>query len=110
LDHAIALVTTALLFIGTLVLEFIGWVDGFLATLMTRAGINPNAQIALLIGVSIILAVAAIRRLGRLLTALVIVLLVLLLLHKAMPGMELPGAPPAPAPAPPPPAAGQVHV
>ncbi len=104
MDHAIGLVVSAILLLCALVLEAVGVVDGFLATIMTRIGINPQAQIALLIAISVLLVVAAIRRLGLLLSALIIVLLVLLLLHQAMPGMSVPrinlpgGLPGAPAP------------
>jgi hypothetical protein len=99
LNHAIDLVISAILLLCALVLEAIGFVDGLLATAMTRIGIPGNAQIALLIGISIILIVLAIRSLGTVLSSLIIVLLVLLLLHKAMPGMHvpvdsLPAAPP----------------
>jgi hypothetical protein len=69
---------------------------------MTRMGIDPNAQIALLIGVSVILVVLVIRKLGVLFAALIIILLVLVLAHRVMPGMtvpqfNLPGQPAAPA-------------
>jgi hypothetical protein len=101
LDHAIDLVIGLLLLLCTLVLEAVGFVDGVLGSLMTRMGIDPNAQIALLIGVSVILVVLVIRKLGVLFAALIIILLVLLLAHRVMPGLavpqfNLPGQPGAP--------------
>ncbi len=102
MDHAIDLVIGLLLLLCTLVLEAVGFVDGVLGSLMTRMGIDPNAQIALLIGVSVILVVLVIRKLGVLFAALIIILLVLVLAHRVMPGMtvpqfNLPGQPAAPA-------------
>ncbi len=105
MDHAIALVISAILLLCTLVLEVISFVDAWLGVAMTRIGVPANAQTALLIGISLILVVLAIRRLGGVLAVLIIVLLVLLLLHQAMPGMHVPVYP-----APGPPLSGTVHV
>ncbi len=90
MDHAIDLVIGLLLLLCTLVLEAVGFVDGVLGSLMTRMGIDPNAQIALLIGVSVILVVLVIRKLGVLFAALIIILLVLVLAHRVMPGLAVP--------------------
>jgi len=89
LDHAIELVISAILFLCSFVLEAVGVVDGVLGSIMTRIGVPPGAQIALLLGISVILVVFAIRKLGMLFAALIIVLLVLLLMHKALPGITV---------------------
>jgi len=89
LDHAIGLVASFIFLICAAVLELVGLIDGFLASLMTRVGIAPNAQIALLLAISIIIVIAAVRRLGTLLSALIVVLLVLMMLHKVLPGKEI---------------------
>ncbi len=78
-------------------LEAVAFIDHWLAVAMTRMDIAPNAQTALLIGVSIILVVAALRSLGAVFAGLVIILLVLLLLHRALPGLGM--ATPQPSPA-----------
>jgi hypothetical protein len=89
LDHAIGLVASFIFLICAAILELVGLIDGFLASLMARAGIPPNAQVALLLAISIIIVIAAVRKLGTLISVLIIVLLVLLMLHKVLPGKEI---------------------
>jgi hypothetical protein len=98
LEHAINLVIFAILTLAGLVMECIGFLDGWLARVMTALHVPANAQIILLVVAAIWLAVLAIRALGGVFAALIIVLLVLLLLHQALPGMKPPRAHfPAPA-------------
>jgi hypothetical protein len=92
LDHAIGLVIFAILTLAGLVMEVIGFIDSFLASVMTALHVPPNAQIILLVVAAVFLAIAALRALGGVFGALLIVLLVLLLLHMALPGMQVPAA------------------
>jgi hypothetical protein len=92
LDHAINLIIFAILTLAGLVMEGIGFVDGLLARVMTALHVPANAQIILLVVAAVWLAVLAIRALGGVFAALIIVLLVLLLLHQALPGMKPPQA------------------
>jgi hypothetical protein len=90
MDHAIDIVVSAIVFLGGLVFEFIGFIDAFLASLMAAAGIPPSIQLIILIIAAIIIMAYAIRALGGLFIALLLVLLVLLVLHKAFPGAHMP--------------------
>ncbi len=73
-----------------LVLEAIGIIDAFLAALMTAAGMPPNVQLVVLIVAALLLMVFAIRVLGGIFGVLLIVLLMLLIMHRLLPGMQLP--------------------
>ncbi len=90
MDHAINLVIFALLFLAGLVMEVIGFIDSLLARVMTALHVPANAQIILLVVAALYLAVMAIRALGSVFATLIIILLVLLLLHRALPGMQVP--------------------
>jgi F0F1-type ATP synthase membrane subunit a len=92
LDHAISLIIFAILTLAGLVMDFIGYVDGFLAAVLNSAHVPPNAQIILLAVVAVALVVLAIRMLGRIFAALVVVLLVLILVRQTFPKMEVPQA------------------
>jgi hypothetical protein len=92
MTHAINLIIFAILTLAALVMDFIGIVDGFLASLMNSAGIPPNAQIILLVVAAVFLVILALRALGGIFGALIIVLLVLLLMHRSFPKMEIPQA------------------
>lgn len=89
MDHAIDLVVTAILFICGLVFEFVGFIDGWVARLMLSVGIPPGVQLLILIVVAIVVIAYVFRVLGRLLAGLVLVLLVLLVLHKAFPDVQV---------------------
>jgi hypothetical protein len=102
MDHIISLITLILLTILGLVLQVIGFIDGLFGAALTSIGIAPSAQGPLLIIAAIILAVAALRLLGRLIAGLLIILFVLLLLaphapkswshiHDQAPTITLPG-------------------
>jgi hypothetical protein len=90
--HAIDLVIFSILTLAGLVMGFIGFVDSFLAALMSSVGIPPNAQIILLVVAAALLMIAALRALGGIFGALIIVLLVLLLMHQSFPKLEVPQA------------------
>jgi hypothetical protein len=90
MTQAINLIVFAIMTLANVVMTFIGFIDRFLAALMTSAGIPPNAQLILLVVAAVVLVIFAVRLLGGVFAWLIIVLLVLLLLHKAFPGMEIP--------------------
>jgi hypothetical protein len=90
MDHAIDLVVAAIVFLGGLVFEAVTFIDAFLASLMSSAGIPASLQLVILIIAAIIIMAFAIRALGGLFVGLLLVLLVLLVLHKAFPGMHPP--------------------
>ncbi|MCF3947957.1 hypothetical protein AiwAL_12740 [Acidiphilium sp. AL] len=93
MTHATDVVVSVILALAGLVMDFVAYIDGLLAALMTSGGIPPNVQTILLVVVAVSLVILAIRVLGRLFAALIIVLL---LVHKLFPGMEVPqGHPPA---------------
>jgi hypothetical protein len=92
LDQAIGFIIFVLLTLAGLVMEFIGFVDGLLGSLMTALHVPENAQLILLVVVALWLVVLAFRALGGVFGALLLVLLVLLLLHQALPGMHVPPA------------------
>ncbi len=92
MDHAINLVTFVITTLAGLVMDFIIFVDGFLASVLTEAHVPPNAQIILLVLASVAVVVLAIRLLGRVFAALIVVLLVLLLVHHMLPQMHVPQA------------------
>jgi hypothetical protein len=102
MDHIISLITLILITILGLVLQVIGFIDGLLGAALTSAGIPVNAQAPLLIIAAIILAVAALRLLGRFIAFLLLILFLLLLLaphaphswshiHDQAPTITLPG-------------------
>ena len=90
MDHAINLIIFVIMTLASLVMTVIGFIDSILAAAMSSAGIPPNVQIILLAVAAIILVVFALRALGRLFAALIIVLLVLMLVHRVFPGLEVP--------------------
>jgi hypothetical protein len=102
MDHIISLITLILVTILGLVLQVIGFIDGLFGAALTSIGIPPNTQTPLLIIAAIILAVVALRLLGRFIAFLLIILFVLLLLaphaphswshiHDHPPTITLPG-------------------
>jgi hypothetical protein len=88
--HAINLVVSVILTLAGLVMEVIGIADAFLAALMTSAGIPPDIQIIILTAVAVLLVIFAIRSLGGVFSVLIIILLVLLVLHRVVPGLQVP--------------------
>jgi len=97
MDHAINLIIFVIFTLAGLVMSIIGYIDSFLAALLTSAHVPPNAQIILLAVVAVGLVVLAIRLLGRVFAALVVVLLLLILVRQTFPKLEVPQAhlPPA---------------
>jgi len=98
MDHLIDLVVSLILFLGSLVFAVVGFIDGFLASLMNAAHIPPQAQLIILLVAAIIIMAYAIRALGGLFAVLLVILLALLLLHQAFPGLHPPSLtlPPVP--------------
>jgi hypothetical protein len=88
--HAINVVISIIFILAGFVLEAIGVADTFLAASMTAAGVPPQLQIAVLILVALLLMVFAIRVLGRVFGALLIILLVLLIAERLQPGLHMP--------------------
>jgi hypothetical protein len=95
-DHAINLMTVAIQFIVVLVVELLAIVDLYLGKWMTAAGVGPQMQLFIMLFVSVLILIAALRTVGPVLSTLVLILLVLLLLHRVIPSMDgnftLPGA------------------
>jgi hypothetical protein len=91
-NHAIDLIIFAILTLAGVVMDFISFVDSFLASLMTDAHVPANAQVVLLVVVAVMLVVMALRALGRVFGALIIVLLLLLLVHQSFPNLQVPQA------------------
>ena len=90
MTHAINLIIMIIMTLADLVMAFIGFIDGMLAALMSSAGIPPNVQLILLVVAALILVVYAVRALGGIFAGLIVVLLILLVLSKAFPGMHVP--------------------
>ncbi len=92
MTHAIDVVLSVILLLCGLVLSAVGFVDAFLAALMTKAGIGGQAQTLILVVVAVLLVVAVLRRLGGVFGGLLVILLFLLVLRWAMPGLHVPAA------------------
>jgi hypothetical protein len=88
--HAINLIIFAIMTLASVVMAFIAFIDSFLAALMNSAGIPPNVQLILLVVAAVILVIVAVRALGRVFAGLIIVLLLLLVVHKAFPALDIP--------------------
>ena len=96
MSNAINVIVSVILAIAGLVMDFVAYIDGLLARMMTAIGIPANVQTILLVIVAALLIVLAVRLFGRFLAALIVVLLVLLLISKIDPGLTVPqGHPPA---------------
>ncbi len=90
MNHAIDTITAIIMALFGLVMEVIGVVDAALAGLMTSAGLPPNLQVIVLIIVAVLLIIFAIRVLGGVFGVLLIILLLLLVLHRLVPGLNVP--------------------
>ena len=90
MDHAIDLVITALLLLCGLVLSAAGAVDVFLQSVMQHAGIDSARQPLILIVVALLVVIAFLRAFGGVFSGLILILLVLMLLHWAIPGLHMP--------------------
>ncbi|HQT47479.1 MAG TPA: hypothetical protein PLY97_09680 [Acidocella sp.] len=90
MTHAINLIIFIILSLANLILAVVGFFDGLLAAVMSTLGIPPNAQLILLAVAAVLLIVYAVRALGRIFAALIIVLLVLLMLARVFPHMTVP--------------------
>ncbi|WP_297489697.1 hypothetical protein [Acidocella sp.] len=91
MDRAISLIELLLFTLAGLVLQVIGFIDALFSTALSALGVPLHAQGPLLLIGAIILAIAALRLLGRFIGAMLLVLFLLLLLHPHMPrGWVLP--------------------
>jgi flagellar biosynthesis protein FliP len=90
LDHAIDLVITALLLLCGLVLSAAGAIDGFLQNVMQHAGVDSARQPLILIVVALLIVIALLRALGGVFSGLILILLILMLLRWAVPGLHMP--------------------
>ncbi len=90
MTHATDMVLSLIALLFGLVLAGVGIIDGFLAKLMTSAGVDPNLQVIILVCVAVLLVIAAVRSLGAVFATLAVMLLVLLLLHRVVPGLQAP--------------------
>ncbi len=96
LQHAINIVTAAVLALLALIMGVIGMADAMLATLMSAAGLPANLQAALLIVIALLLVILALRAFGGVIGLLLLVLLTLFIAHRLVPGLHplhLPFAP-----------------
>jgi hypothetical protein len=85
MNHATNLLVSAILTLAGLVMEAIGIADAFLAALMIKLGLPAPVQIIFLVVAAVWLIVIAFRLLGRIFAVMFIVLLILLVIHRAMP-------------------------
>lgn len=85
MEQIINVITFLLLTLLGLVVQVIGFIDGLLSVALTGIGVPLHAQGPLLIIAAIILAVAALRLLGRFVAGLLLVLFLLLLIYPHMP-------------------------
>ncbi len=59
MTHATDVVLSAIVLLFGLVLAGVGVIDGFLSSLMTAAGVNPDVQMIILVCVAVLLVIAA---------------------------------------------------
>jgi hypothetical protein len=90
MQHAIDILVLLLMDIARIVMEVIGLIDGFLAAIMTTLGIGASAQGVILLLLALCMIIFAVRVLGGLIGALLVVLIVLLILHQYMPNLGMP--------------------
>lgn len=91
MNNAVQYFVTGILALCELVMRFLGNIDDVLGGLMTSAGINPYWQLMIMLVVTVILVVLALRLVGGVLGWVVLLLLVLLLLHRVVPGTAVSG-------------------
>jgi hypothetical protein len=86
MSHAIDLVVSAILTLAGLVMAVVGAIAGFLATVMSAAGLPPLLQLLIIVAAAIWVVVVALRLLGGVFALLLLILFALLLVHWVMPG------------------------
>ena len=92
MTQALATVRSLILGLFHVIMVGIAAIEGFLAGLLTRAGITGELQKGLLTAILVLLILAAFRLFGRILAVLIAIFLVLLLLQALVPGFSAPGA------------------
>lgn len=86
LQNAITTVSNFIVSLFKLVMDFIAYVDLKLSEVLPQAGISGPAATVVLVAVAILLALAALKFLGRAFAVLILILFGLLLLHALVPG------------------------
>jgi hypothetical protein len=82
--------------IAEFIMRWIGYLDAAISHVMILAGLGPERQTELLLVLTVVLVVLALRVLGGLLGWLTLIVLLLLLLHHIVPGILPPQVGPAP--------------
>jgi hypothetical protein len=91
LNNAVQYFVSGVLALCDMVMRFLGNIDAALGAVMTSVGIHAHWQFLIMLVVTVILVVLALRLVGGLLGWMVLLLLVLLLLHRVVPGIASPG-------------------
>ncbi len=88
MQPAIQTLSNIILGLARLIMSFIVYVDTSLSRMLPQAGVSGPAATVVLIAVAIFLALVALKFLGRVFAVLILVLLGLLVLHMAAPGLD----------------------
>lgn len=91
MNDAVQYFVTSVLALCDMVMRFLGTIDAALGEVMTSVGIDAHWQFLIMLVVTVILVVLALRLVGGLLGWMVLILLVMLLLHRVVPGIASPG-------------------
>jgi hypothetical protein len=91
LNNTVQYFITGVLALCDMVMRFLGIIDDALGGIMASAGIDPHLQLLIMLIVTVMLVMLALRLVGGLLGWVVLLLLVMLLLHRIVPGMASPG-------------------
>jgi hypothetical protein len=90
LNSAIELFITGIFALCAMAMQVIASADDVLGEVMDNAGIDPQHQVFILLIVTVMLVILALRVMGGLLGWLVLAVLILLLMHRIVPGMVTP--------------------
>lgn len=88
MQPAIQTLSNIILGLARLIMNFIVYVDTSLSRMLPQAGVSGPAATVVLIAVAIFLALIALKFLGRVFAVLILVLVGLLVLHMAAPGLS----------------------
>jgi hypothetical protein len=91
MQAAINFILALILTLFSAVMSFIGLIDSVLTDWMTREGLDPHLQLVIILVVTVLLVVGALRLVGGLFGWLLLILLSLLLLHHVIPSMAQAG-------------------
>ena len=93
MNSAVQYFVTGVLALCGMVMRFLGNIDDALGTVMTSVGVDPHWQFLIMLVVTVMLVVLALRLVGGLFGWVLLLLLVLLMLHRVVPGIAAPGMP-----------------